>query len=129
MTGRLRIRAAGVGGLSILVVLASALAYRQHLARERLTTIVRNLADIDDGVSQACMEMSDAWKLRISRDALTAVGGRSLPHVDWPTGPVPGTYRVTTCEAPSTFDGGNSGDLNRLDWRSMCTSDPMGCGL
>ncbi|HLK13191.1 MAG TPA: hypothetical protein VKT78_00165 [Fimbriimonadaceae bacterium] len=107
----------------------------QRRAEDRLDTIVRNLAGLDMAANQ--------WSARVdaslapTRAQLTGEEG-NVAYLQWPTGPVTGTYAVgapnrTIAEheipARATFDGGSKGPMNRLEWQRTCGADPAGCGL
>ena|SRR5579863_1841744 len=122
-------RVVGYSVIALVVMTVAVPNHRHHRAVLRLNEIVNNLRLIDDGLDQHCMESSFNGHRLVTRADLTECPTGSQPYVAWPEGPVAGTYSTTTCDDLSTFDGGNHGALNRLQWEEICSHDPTSCGL
>jgi prepilin-type N-terminal cleavage/methylation domain-containing protein len=97
-------------------------------ASSRLKSIVANLKQIDSAVQQWAMEQNKASGAAVVQSNLDGTGG-STAYLQWPTGPVAGTYAVTTVGANSTFSGGNGAQTDWNSWENTCSADPSTCGL
>jgi prepilin-type N-terminal cleavage/methylation domain-containing protein len=101
-------------------------------ATSRLKTILANLNQIDSAVQQWAIEQQKTPGGAVTQSNLdgstgTAYISGSVPA--WPSGPVTGTYAVSTVGAGATFDGGTGGSMDKLTWEATCGADPPSCGL
>ncbi len=101
------------------------LARRAHV---RLAVILKNLKRIDVAAEQYTMEHSAASGGPLSRPYLDGTGGDAA-YLEWPSGPVVGTYSITDEVTPATFDGGNTGARTSRQWQTSCSEAPQSCGL
>jgi len=101
-------------------------------ASSRLKSVMANLKQIDSAVEQWAMETNQAQGAAVVQSNLDGTGG-STAYISgptgWPSGPVAGTYAVSTVGAESTFDGGSKGAMNYDAWEATCGLDPGSCGL
>jgi prepilin-type N-terminal cleavage/methylation domain-containing protein len=97
-------------------------------ASSRLKSIVANLKQIDSAQAQMAMEQNLANAAPVTQSMLDGTGG-STAYLQWPTGPVTGTYSVTQVGNNATFNGGNGAQTDWSSWETTCSSDPAQCGL
>lgn len=102
--------------------------YLRARGTSRLQAIVSNLRAIDTAVQEWGMSQNQPQGAPVTRSNLDgSTGGTS--YLTWPTGPLPGSYSVTTTGSYATFDGGTLGAMNAETWQETCTDDPIACGL
>jgi len=97
-------------------------------ASSRLKSIMANLKQIDSAVEQWAMETNQAQGAAVVQSNLDGTGGTTA-YLAWPSGPVAGTYAVSTVGANTTFDGGSKGAMDEPTWEATCGTDPGTCGL
>lgn len=97
-------------------------------ATVRLKSIVTNLKQIDSAVQQWAIEQQKSPGDAVAQSNLDGTGG-TTSYLAWPTGPVGGTYAVSTVGVAATFDGGSDGAMNGITWDATCSADPPSCGL
>lgn len=102
--------------------------YLRARGTSRLQAIVSNLREIDTAVQQWAMSQNKPQGTPVQQSDLDGTGGGSS-YLAWPTGPMAGTYSVTTTSANATFDGGTLGAMDAKTWQTTCTPDPGVCGL
>lgn len=97
-------------------------------ASSRLKSIESNLKQIDNAKSQWAMDAGATQTTPVAQSNLDGTGGTPA-YLNWPVGPVTGTYAVTTVGNNSTFDGGSKGAMDEPTWEATCNADPTSCGL
>jgi prepilin-type N-terminal cleavage/methylation domain-containing protein len=102
--------------------------YLRARATSRLQAIVSNLRQIDTAVQEWGMSQNKPQGTPVLQSYLDGSGG-GTSYLTWPTGPMAGTYSVTTTGANATFDGGTLGAMDAETWRTTCAGDPIVCGL
>ena len=102
--------------------------YTHARGTSRLRAIVKNLKEIDYAKYSWAMATNQSASSAVQQSDLDGTGGGSS-YLTWPSGPVTGTYTVTTVDANATFDGGTFGAMDWVTWQTTCNTDPLSCGL
>jgi prepilin-type N-terminal cleavage/methylation domain-containing protein len=103
--------------------------YTHARGTSRLRAIVKNLKEIDYAKYTWAMDANQSADAPVLQSNLDGTGGTGSSYLLWPSGPVPGSYAVTTVDADTTFNGGTKGAMNWAQWQATCSVDPLSCGL